>query len=115
MPNADVAAAISAQGNSTSAPPLACKRSNDSDGDSVARRRAERRTHYDSNDSDEDPLLNDPQATAFLSLAPGTLSVWRSTGRYKLPFIKIGRSVRYRRSVLAQFLENRTRISGATE
>jgi hypothetical protein len=54
-------------------------------------------------------LLDDPAATAFLGLAPGTLAVWRSTGRYRLPFLKVGRSVRYRRSALEAFLAERTR------
>jgi predicted DNA-binding transcriptional regulator AlpA len=40
--------------------------------------------------------------------------VWRSTGRYNLPFIKIGRNVRYRRADLIAWLEKRTRETGAT-
>ncbi len=31
-----------------------------------------------------------------LGVSPGTLSVWRSTGRYALPFVKVGSRVRYR-------------------
>ena len=35
--------------------------------------------------------LSDEKAAAdFLGVATGTLSVWRSTGRYNLPFIKSG-------------------------
>lgn len=59
-------------------------------------------------------LLEDREATRFLDLKDGTLSVWRSTGRYKLPFIKIGRKVRYRRSDLEEWLAGRTRANGAT-
>lgn len=40
-------------------------------------------------------LLDDHAAAAVLDVSPGTLSVWRSTGRYALPFLKIGRKVRY--------------------
>jgi len=36
------------------------------------------------------------------------LSVWRSTGRYNLPYMKVGRLVRYRLSDLAEFLARRT-------
>ena len=36
-------------------------------------------------------LLDDHAAAALLDVSPGTLSVWRSTGRYNLPFLKIGK------------------------
>lgn len=60
-------------------------------------------------------LLKEREAADFLTLSPGTLSVWRSVGRYEIPFIKLGRHVRYRRSDLIAWLEARTRASGATE
>ena len=59
-------------------------------------------------------LLDERQTAEFLNVSPGTLSVWRSTGRYHLPFVKVGRKVRYRRSDLEAWLESRARISGAT-
>ena len=59
-------------------------------------------------------LVDEKEAAQFLDNSPGTLSVWRSTGRYNLPFIKIGRNVRYRRSDLIAWLEKRTRETGAT-
>lgn len=59
-------------------------------------------------------LLDDHAAAAMLDVSPGTLSVWRSTGRYALPFIKIGRKVRYRRADLFAWMEQRTRDTGAT-
>lgn len=59
-------------------------------------------------------LLDDNAAAALLDVSPGTLSVWRSTGRYALRFIKIGRKVRYRRADLIAWMESRTRESGAT-
>jgi len=59
-------------------------------------------------------LLDEKAAAQFLDNSPGTLSVWRSTGRYNLPFIKIGRNVRYRRADLVAWLEKRTRQTGAT-
>ena len=49
-------------------------------------------------------LLDEKQAAEFLSVAPGTLSVWRSVGRYSIPFIKIGHLVRYRRTDLESCL-----------
>lgn len=59
-------------------------------------------------------LLNEVQAAEILDTSVGTLQVWRSTGRYKIPFIKIGRNVRYKRSDLEAWIESRTRSTGAT-
>jgi excisionase family DNA binding protein len=59
-------------------------------------------------------LLTRPQAAAFLGVKPQTLSVWATTKRYGLPFIKVGSLVRYRRSDLQRFLDQRT-IGGADE
>lgn len=59
-------------------------------------------------------LLTEQQAAEYLSIAPGTLSVWRSTGRYCLPFVKIGHTVRYRLSDLNAWIDARCRESGAT-
>ena len=59
-------------------------------------------------------LLDEKQAAEFLGVAPGTLSVWRSCGRYALPFIKCGHLVKYRRADLESWLESRTRANGAT-
>ena len=62
-----------------------------------------------------DDLLSEIQAADILGLKAGTLRIWRSNGRYKLPFIKVGSRVRYRRADLAIWLHRRTRESGATE
>lgn len=53
-------------------------------------------------------LLNESEAAAFLDITIGTLQVWRSTGRYGIPFVKIGRSVRYKRADLEAWIESRT-------
>ena len=60
-------------------------------------------------------LLDEKAAAAFLDVKPGSLSVWRSTGRYSIPFVKIGSKVRYRQSDLEDWLESRTRQNGVTE
>jgi len=52
--------------------------------------------------------IDDKQAAAALGIKASTLSVWRSTGRYNLPYLKVGRLVRYRLSDLAEFLARRT-------
>ena len=53
-------------------------------------------------------LLTDEQATEFLQVAPGTLAVWRATKRHGLPYLKLGRSVRYRKADLEKWLQSRT-------
>jgi len=59
-------------------------------------------------------LVDDKAAAEILDTTPGTLSVWRSTGRYALPFVKVGRKVRYRVSDLEAWIEKRIRTTGAT-
>lgn len=53
-------------------------------------------------------LLTETQAAEVLDVVPGTLAVWRCTKRYNIPYIKIGRNVRYSRRALLEWLENRT-------
>ena len=54
-----------------------------------------------------EPLLNEDEAAQILTVEPQTLAVWRSTGRYNLPFIRMGRLIRYRRADLDAWLESR--------
>ena len=58
-------------------------------------------------------LLTREQAAEFLSIRPQTLAVWSVTGRYSLPVVKVGRSVRYRLEDLTAFLESRRGTSTA--
>jgi hypothetical protein len=53
-------------------------------------------------------LIPRPEAAAYLSVKPQTLAVWATTGRYDLPFIKIGRKVFYDLEDLEQFMRNNT-------
>lgn len=55
-----------------------------------------------------DPLLSEQQAAEILGIQPTTLQVWRCTKRYPLQYVKIGRTVRYRASALAAFIDART-------
>ncbi|MFT4563807.1 MAG: excisionase family DNA binding protein [Gammaproteobacteria bacterium] len=52
--------------------------------------------------------LNRPEAARYLGVSVNTLEVWASTGRYELPFVRIGRRVFYRRSDLDAFIDRRT-------
>lgn len=55
-----------------------------------------------------DSLLTPPEAALYIGVTVRTLSVWRCVGRYNIPFIKVGRLVKYRKSALDAFLDSRT-------
>jgi len=56
-------------------------------------------------------LLTPEQVSNILGVKKHTLAVWRSSGRYQLPFVKAGRLVRYRSSDVNSFLEKQSRTS----
>ena len=49
-------------------------------------------------------LLVTEEAARVLNVAPGTLAVWRCTKRYPLPFVRVGRAIRYRLEDLEAFI-----------
>jgi excisionase family DNA binding protein len=56
-----------------------------------------------------DKLMTPQEVAIFIGVSIETLNVWRATRRYRLPYIKVGRLVRYRHSDILAFLETRTR------
>jgi len=58
--------------------------------------------------NDDDTLLTEAETANQLNTKSETLAVWRSTKRYPLPYIKIGRSVRYRQGDVRAFIKSRT-------
>ena len=60
------------------------------------------------NSTPRDPLLSEQQVAQMLGVKPTTLQVWRSTRRYALDYVKVGRNVRYRTSAVNAFLDART-------
>ena len=52
-----------------------------------------------------DELLTPDDVASLLDVSPQTLASWRTTGRYELPFLKIGRLVRYRASDVEEFID----------
>jgi excisionase family DNA binding protein len=50
------------------------------------------------------PLLSRREAAQYLGVSEQTLAIWKCTGRYNLPTVKIGRLVKYRQSDLDQFI-----------
>jgi excisionase family DNA binding protein len=53
-------------------------------------------------------FLSTLEAAEYVGTRPHTLEVWRASGRYKIPFVKVGRLVRYRRADLDAWLASRT-------
>jgi len=53
---------------------------------------------------EEEMLVPRPQAARLLGVKAETLATWASTKRYDLPYIKVGRCVRYRVTDLQAFL-----------
>lgn len=56
--------------------------------------------------------INDKHAAEVLGVKVSTLTNWRTTGRYNLPYIKVGRLVRYRVTDLAAWIANRRQGAG---
>lgn len=52
------------------------------------------------------PLLTDQEACQYLRIRPRQLYTWRVSGM--IPFIRIGRSIRYRRSDLEALIDAMT-------
>lgn len=55
--------------------------------------------------ADAEALLTDDEAAALLKLQPATLAAWRLRGHPALPFVRVGRCVRYRRRDVLAFIE----------
>jgi excisionase family DNA binding protein len=62
----------------------------------------------------DDKLLTRREAADLLGISPETLTIWACTKRYPLPYVKVGRSVRYRRTDLEAFIESRTVVPSAS-
>ncbi len=54
------------------------------------------------------PTLGPKASAEYLGVQEQTLAAWRCTNRYPLPFIRVGRRIRYRIVDLDRFLENGT-------
>jgi excisionase family DNA binding protein len=57
---------------------------------------------------DHDSLMTRQEAARFLQVNAQTLASWACNGRYKIPFMRVGRAIRYRRSDLESWLASRT-------
>lgn len=50
------------------------------------------------------PLLSRKEAARYLGLSEQTLAIWKCTKRHDLPFVKIGRLIKYRKVDLDSFI-----------
>lgn len=51
-------------------------------------------------------LLSTQQAAQILGIKPSTLENWRCTKRVEIPYVKIGRSIRYRQTDIQSLIES---------
>jgi len=56
----------------------------------------------------ENKLLTTEETAIYLGVGKETLNVWRATKRYKIPYIKVGKLIKYRKSDLDEWLKHRT-------
>lgn len=59
-------------------------------------------------DQSDDELLTPADVAREFHIATQTLANWRCTRRYVLPFVRVGRGVRYRRADIKRFIASRT-------
>jgi excisionase family DNA binding protein len=52
-------------------------------------------------------LVGTEDAAQYPGVTPRTLEVWRCTKRHMIPYVKVGRLVRYRRADLDEWLNSR--------
>lgn len=60
-------------------------------------------------------LLRPKEAAQYLSVAESTLSKKRHTGLDPIPFVRIGRAVRYRQGDLDAYAADRVKLSTSQE
>lgn len=58
--------------------------------------------------NDKSNLIAAEQAANYLNLSKGTLANWRAKGFPKLPYVKLGGSVKYRINDLDAYLESQS-------
>ena len=64
---------------------------------------------------DGNQLLTEVEAAKLLNVHFHSLAVWRSNGKHGIPFVKIGRAVRYRVADLLAWIDANTRNKSAAK
>lgn len=52
------------------------------------------------------PVFSREEAAAYLGLQPSTLANWACTKKFVIPYFRVGRSVRYKKSDLDEFIQS---------
>ena len=60
-------------------------------------------------------LITPKEAANILGVGEATLSIWRCTRRYPLPYVKVGRAVKYRLDAVEEFIRQRTVGGGSSQ
>ncbi len=63
---------------------------------------------YSASNNDDYLLIDDKETSKILHITPETLAVWRCTNRYDLPYVKLGRKVRYKLKDIHDFIDRQT-------
>lgn len=68
-----------------------------------------RNASFDNAETVNGEQLLDPIGCAeFIGVTTKTLAAWRCSGRYNLPFVRVGRVIRYRMKDILRWLDERT-------
>lgn len=59
---------------------------------------------------DKGKLLNPREVSEILGVSEETLSVWRCNKTYDIPYIKVGRLVKYKQCDIDSFIESRRQV-----
>ena len=71
--------------------------------------RAPRLLYIGGLEMEHNPLMTSVEAADYLSVRPQTLAKWRmQDGKHTIPFVKIGKAVRYQRSELNKYIAAHT-------
>lgn len=52
-------------------------------------------------------IFTNKEAADYIGVKENTLAIWRSTGRYKIPYVKVGTKVIYNKVDLDAWLDSR--------
>ena len=61
--------------------------------------------------ANNDDFFDCNYAAAFITSTPNSLQKWRSTGRHKIPFFKVGRKIYYYKHDLVAFMKSKLQSS----
>ena len=59
----------------------------------------------------DSPVMDTPEAAAYVGLAETTLETDRCTGRMGIPFLRLGRRIKYRRADLDTWLAKKAKAA----